>query len=106
MFANRHQRGTAVLLLALMMLVVAPRKLFHHCAPEHLVLSTPTTGAQINADDHCPICDAITPVFEGAVAWSAVPVIVPVVHLRTAPVTTVRTTVAFVPPLRGPPALV
>lgn len=101
------RRGTLVkkaawLLLAMMVLVAAPRSLFHHCG-EGKGAAMVGKHAVVQVDPHCPVCEAPAPLAEPVAVATADANLLALDRLRPEAPLVKGMKVRGAPRLRGPP---
>lgn len=102
----RVQAQAFVLLLA-MLSTVLPRELFHSCThAHHEVPEAFAHGATVQADTHCPICEAPVPWAEGASTMEAVAPVLQRAELGVGHMPLVHAGVPWSRGARGPPVTI
>lgn len=95
-------KQAAWLLLAVMMLVTAPRSLFHHC-DEGKGGNRAGNHAMVQVDPHCPVCEAPAPLAEPVGIAAADAWLLALDRLRPEAPLLKGMKVRGAPRLRGPP---
>ena len=95
-------KQAAWLLLAMMVLVAAPRSLFHHCE-EGKSAATGGKHAVVQVDPHCPVCEAPAPLAEPVAVATAEAHLLALDRLRPEAPLLKGMKVRGAPRLRGPP---
>lgn len=102
----RIQAQAFVLLLA-MLSTVLPRELFHSCThAHHEVPEAFAQGATVQADAHCPICEAPVPWAEGASTVEAVAPVLQRAELGVERIPLVHAGAPWCHGARGPPVTI